>query len=449
MRRAWMLAAFALAGCSLIVPGEGDFTFDDLEDAGVDAGQDDGGPERDSGIDVDGGADGGPSCGAGETVCDGACVDTQSSLEHCGGCGNACAATDRCDDGSCYDPVVEVAAGYGHSCARRASGEVWCWGVNATGQLGDGTMLDRLTPVRVMELEGAAQIDVGWAFNRFALEHWWWSCARLQDGSVRCWGANGLGQLGDGTTERRLRPVHVSGLGAVQDVASGMISKNCAVSSDHQLYCWGGVDSATGMPVGPSPLTPDGVTGGWASDVELRIGEGGCAVGTDAGQVYCWGENGSGQVGDGSTMDRAAPVPVTGIAGAAALATAVVSSCALLHDGTVACWGRADRLGAGLGTMDPQPAPVAVPGLADVIDLDGFTETCAVHGPERRVSCWGDVTSEVEGLTGVLDVAVGSDHKCAVVDDGEVLCWGSNAVGQLGDGTTEDRAGPTPVIGLR
>ena len=122
MTRSWMLGSMVLlSGCSLIVPSPGDFTAD-LADGGQS--ERDGG--RDAGRDawVDPGTDAGPACEAGLTECDGDCVDIESELAHCGGCGNACAATDRCREGACFDPAVEVAAGPEHTCVRRASGQV-------------------------------------------------------------------------------------------------------------------------------------------------------------------------------------------------------------------------------------------------------------------------------------------------------------------------------------
>ncbi len=449
MRAIVMVAlALGLCGCSLIVTGPGDLRptagdggqgadgGEDRTDAGHDTGRDAG---RDAG--VDGGVDGGPTCEAPLELCGGACVDTESDLMNCGSCGNACAATDRCNAGTCYDPVVEVAAGLGYSCARRASGQVWCWGYNGQSTLGDGTNLGRVTPVRALNVEGADQVVTGVILGGFAAM---FSCARVAGGSVRCWGSNGRGQLGDGTTTARGIAVDVLGLGPVISVGVGGVGPSCAVSTDHQLYCWGGLDSL-GAPLPPSSLAPPGITGSWAAEVTMTANIG-CVLSTD-GQVYCWGNNASGQLGDGrTTTDLGAAVP--GISGPRALAVSTLAACAILGDGSVSCWGRADALGAGLGTMDPHPEPVMVPGLADVTALDGFAHTCAIHGTDRRVSCWGDTPVEVDGLTGAVDVAVGLDHYCAALEDGSVMCWGSNTYGQLGDGTTDDRTVPTPVVGL-
>jgi alpha-tubulin suppressor-like RCC1 family protein len=159
--------------------------------------------------------------------------------------------------------VAAVSAGGWHSCALTTSGGVKCWGLNAHGQVGDGTRTSASLPRDVIGLtSGVAAIAAGGSHT----------CALTTAGAVKCWGRNAEGQLGDGTTTESLTPVDVVGL------SSGVV----AIAA-----------------------------GGYHT----------CAL-TAAGAVKCWGDNGYGAVGDGSYADRSAPVSVTGLnSGVAAIAT--------------------------------------------------------------------------------------------------------------------------------
>lgn len=138
-----------------------------------------------------------------------------------------------------------------------------------------------------------------------------------------------------------------------------------------------------------------------------------CAVDTTY-QPHCWGDNGYGNLGDGTTDDSTAPVQPSGLAGVTAVGTGDAHSCAARSDGTVWCWGGNERGQLGDGTGNDSPLPVAV-----------------------------------SSLTGVLFIAAGGEHSCAILVDGSAYCWGANDTGQLGDGTTTDQLGPVPVMALQ
>jgi len=303
--------------------------------------------------------------------------------------------------------ATAIAAGYAHTCALTSAGAVKCWGRNGSGQLGDGTTSRRLTPVAVSGLVSGVQAIATGAAH---------SCALTSAGRVKCWGYNGDGELGDGTTSRRLTPVAVSGLaGGFQAIAAGE-AFSCALTSAGGVRCWGGSEyGELGDGTTTRRLTPVAVSGLASGVAAIAVGYLHTCALTSAGGVKCWGENDYGQLGDGTTTDRHAPVDVSGLAGGVtAISAGGGHSCALTSAGGVKCWG-SNYLGElGDGTTTRRLTPVGVSGLAG----------------------------------GVAGIAAGEAHSCALTSAGAVKCWGYNGYGQLGDGTTTDRHAPVAVSGL-
>ena len=282
------------------------------------------------------------------------------------------------------DSVRSVAAGWNHTCALTVAGAVYCWGWNAYGQLGDGTQgSNRLTPVPVAGLtSGVAAISAGYDFT----------CALTEEGDVKCWGDNSQGQLGDGTIQPRLTPVAVVGLpSGIQ--AIGASGHTCALTADGSIYCWGRNvkgqlgNGATSMRPNPRPVAVAGLPGPMRA-----ISAGGdhtCAI-TAQGAALCWGFNNMGQLGDGTLESRLSPVAVIGLPGeVASLSTGEYHTCASLTDGSAWCWGDNGEGRLGDGTTTDRRTPVAVAGLAAGVRgiSAGLSYTCAVTS--GGVRCWG------------------------------------------------------------
>jgi len=350
--------------------------------------------------------------------------------------------------------VVQVAAGDVHSLALRTDGSVWAWGENYSGQLGDGTFTTRTTPVQVTGLTGIIAIACG-------RNH---SLAVKNDGTIWAWGRNSDGQLGDGTFTNRSAPVQVTGLTGVISAAAGYYH-SLAVKSDGTVRAWGDNDGQLGDGTYTPRSTPVQVTG----LTGVIAVAGGCQHSLAAksdGTVRAWGVNTYGQLGDGTTIDRTTSVQVTGLSGAITVASGGGHSLAVKSDGTVRAWGDnwCGQLGDGT-SYNERLTSVQVTGLTGAIAVAGGHEHSLALKSDGSVRAWGGnycgqlgdgttidraTTVQVSGLTSNSSIAVagGNSHSLAVKNDGTARAWGYNGYGQLGDGTTTNRTTPVEVAGL-
>jgi len=352
--------------------------------------------------------------------------------------------------------------------AAPTTGRLAGWGYNAFGQLGDRTTNDSSVPVTVDvagHLTGKRLAAISAGRNH--------SCA-IADGAAYCWGANDESQLGTGNTSLSSTPVPVDTSSGLQGKTVTAISAgrrhSCAVA-DGSAYCWGDngfLQLGTESP-GRFHGSRCGLSGGVLAGKTVTAISGlyyhSCVLAD--GQPYCWGENDRGQLGDG-TSGPGSRVPVSVVLSGAlagktvtAIGTGRDHTCALAQ-GRAYCWGdnSVGQLGTA-GSGSPEPVPVATGVLAgkSVSDLSvGQNHTCVLA--DGNVYCWGDNsegqlgnptggpfaaaplpvdTSGVLAAKTVTAVDAGYGHTCAVAD-GQAYCWGSNALGKLGNNTTANSA---------
>ncbi|MBI4700441.1 MAG: hypothetical protein HY744_04610, partial [Deltaproteobacteria bacterium] len=308
-----------------------------------------------------------------------------------------------------------------HYCASLAGGDVWCWGYGEFGQVGNGTFEpNNVSPLEIIIGAVATGLDMGGGAAH--------SCAMLEHGCVKCWGDGSSGQLGNGTNADSLTPTLASGLGDTVSLAATGSQHNCALRADGTVWCWGanakgqlgdGTTSPSSVPVKVKVLAPT------VEQLFVAVATGqqhSCAVTAGHGQVYCWGWNAYGQLGDGTKIDRLQPVQVLEAPGLAPLQGAVMvqagggHTCALLSNGGVKCWGVNIYGQLGDGSVNPSLVPDKYVSFA---------------GGER-----------------VLTLGAGGSHNCAIRTDGKMQCWGLNASGQLGNGSKTNSLVPKDVLAV-
>lgn len=334
-----------------------------------------------------------------------------------------------------------------------------CWGGNNNGQLGNGSTVSSLVPVKVQGLGHATTaIVTGGQIT----------CAIQSSGSLYCWGDNRYGQLGNGTFTSSSSPVLVSGLSNVVSVSIGDPNV-CAALQDGSVKCWGDniyfVLDRTVATISNVPLPVVGL-----SDVKtVEVGSGqACALG-NGGTIKCWG-NFSGLTSGGSALDKLTPIVVPEVSNATSVSVGLYHACALLASGGVKCWGSNDHGQLGQdntlpGAPQSSQIPIEVAGLQAVELRAAVLSSCA-RLSSGEVRCWGYnidgalgnptpntyAIRSVVGVSTAIGITSKLGHVCALLQNKSIACWGWNNAGQLGDpslptgGSTAGIAfSPTPV----
>lgn len=344
-----------------------------------------------------------------------------------------------------------LTTGQYHTCGLISTGAAYCWGENSYGKLGDASTSGSQIPVPVYG---------GFIFTALTSGNYQ-NCGLTSAGAAYCWGRNDSGELGDGTTNHRVTPVAVQGGLAFATLTAGS-AHSCGLTTGHAAYCWGGnnfgqLGDGTQIP----RLTPVAVQGGllFASLTTMENYHT-CGL-TNAGEAYCWGHNGYGELGDGTTTQRLTPSAVQGGIVFAALAAGSLHTCGLTNAGAAYCWGYNVEGELGDGTTTGRVVPVRVQGgLVFAALTAGYNQTCGLTSAGAAY-CWGYnghgelgngntinrlTPAAVQGNLVFTALTAGVGHTCGVTSSGAAYCWGYNASGQLGDGTAIDRLTPVAVI---
>ncbi len=402
----------------------------------------------------------------------------------CDDASEACTCT---TEGSCF---VQVTAGMIHTCGLTVEGIAYCWGSNHHGQLGDGAggpSLSSHVPVMV----DTSVITGKRAFVQLSACHWH-TCGITADGLGYCWGRGDDGELGSGgsSLDNPLPiPVDTSGVTGAKtfkQIAGGMFH-TCGLTTSGYVYCWGsdyygqlGNGGYQEDSLVPIPVRAGGIDDGKSISQLMSGSEHSCVL-TALGEVYCWGDNRAGQLGDGEISQNShypVLVDTAGITGEKAFIQIQTGggsarTCGLTVDSIAYCWG-GDSFGALGNGGDSQssrvPVRVETSGVAGGV-FNKFTadvyHTCGLTH-EGLAYCWGSDEfgqlgdggssqdsqvpvqvdmSEVVGKRAFAQISAGGQHTCGVTKEGRVYCWGSDNTGQLGSGEGwEDSQVPVPVV---
>jgi alpha-tubulin suppressor-like RCC1 family protein len=376
--------------------------------------------------------------------------------------------------------TTAIATGADITCALTAGGKPYCWGLNGAGEIGDSTFTPSLVPSATLTKQTFVAIYAA-EFTVCALDHsgsaWCWgddpsqpgvpvsylytpqrvqapaafgsltvgrkfACGVDGGGNAWCWGENGHGQLGVGDTATHATPTRVKGGLHFASLQAGFFS-TCGLTTAGAAYCWG--DNFFGELGSGDTLAaaqPKRVAG---DHIYTSLSGGSthqCGVAVD-GSAFCWGTNASGQLGDGTGAARLVPTPVVGglkftLLRSHRANSIFAATCGVTTGGDVYCWGWNSKGQLGVDpflTRDPctslqPPGTNNVPGVV--------TNACSFH------------PIKVAGVAGAVAVDVGQAHSCVLTAAAQLLCWGQNTGGELGDGTGVNHSDPvSPVGGLR
>jgi alpha-tubulin suppressor-like RCC1 family protein len=294
------------------------------------------------------------------------------------------------------------------------------------------------------------------------------SVALKSDGSLWVWGAGDSGQLGLANLDPQPQPAQVTSLADVKAIAAGR-AHTLALKADGTLWSFGANESGQlGNGLTEPSSTPLPVSGGWSSSiVGIAAGDAFSLALTATGEVWAWGANTDGQIGDGTNDPRPTPVLLSGLPTVVAIAAGATHALALTNTGEVWAWGRnlEGELGDGTTQMRLVPQLVPFPGspAPSIADISAGARHSLAVDATGALWVWGSNDSRQLGLgppasrtsperltsvTSLAGVAGGDLHSLALSKAGEVLAFGRNIEGQLGDGTSQSRATAAPVLGL-
>ncbi len=355
---------------------------------------------------------------------------------------------------------VEISSGGNHTCGITSNGELYCWGQNSWGQIGDGNIGNfLLSPVRIGDPEMTySQVSAG-------TDH---TCAITSENKLYCWGKGDEGRLGAGDQSTQYLPTPIDPLTLYSQISAGD-RHTCGITTSGELKCWGsqsdgrlGNDSTTGFRGAPTSID--------VGNIYSQVAAGGshtCAL-SGTGSLKCWGKNTSGQLGNaqaGETTEfSASPVEVSGEGEYIYVAVGGEHSCAITSDNALKCWGNNSRgqVGDGQGADPNTPQHIAAGHLFAGL-ASGDEHSCAItltgelfcwgRGEEGQLGAGSGTSGEGPGNetipaqigVGYSSVTLGAMHSCGLSNDG-LKCWGGNSSGQLGTGSSTIHTRYTPDL---
>ena len=348
------------------------------------------------------------------------------------------------DTAETFDEIDASISGVGHhGCAISTEGALWCWGSGTSGKLGVGDLDSRKSPVQVGD-------ELNWHHISVSSSH---TCGVRDDGTLWCWGSSFSGQLGNGDADDEpfSSPEQV-GFDTNWRIVTSQSNSNCALRDNGTLWCWGQNNSGE---LGPGDenqvLTPQAVgddeSGDWTS---LSMGHR-YACGISDGELWCWGQNGRGQLGQGDDVSHDELRQVGDHGDWSSVSAGNYHTCAI-RNGQLYCWGHNNygQLGQGAGADEEiwEPTRVGADSNWDAVSA-GSGYTCAIRAG-GELWCWGQgwhgrlghgdeddhhIPRRVGEDQDWSQVSAGSGYTLALRDDGTAWGWGLNGSGQLGVGT--------------
>lgn len=328
--------------------------------------------------------------------------------------------------------VSQVSAGAFHTCARRSDGTLWCWGLNGVGQIGNGLSGPNETETRPLQVER----DADW---KSVTSGDFETCGIRQDGRLFCWGGLQLNPPSPLTPKQRSTASPWTSVAIGNNHSCGTVGLS--------VVCWGnGGELGTVSQEGTEEPTFV-MNGTW----QIAVGSAHelshtCAAG---GSLLCWGYNDDGRLGTGSTDESqhvATPTHVGTDADWQSVVAGLSHTCGIRDNGLY-CWGRNTKGEVGDGGFENRISPTRIGDARDWSSISSYASfTCGIRDP-GTLWCWGETPSSGFGISRVPTqvgretdwkrVSVGAYHVCAIRQSGELFCWGNNESGQLGDGTKQ------------
>lgn len=339
-----------------------------------------------------------------------------------------------------------MSAGGNVTCMKHSDDTARCWGFGNWGQLTNSGRESKFSPYP-LNLMGIYSVEVG-------ARH---ICAILMDSSVKCWGTASFGEIGTGvaSVSQQVTPQPVSITGVTQLALSEQFT--CALINDGSVKCWGyNYEGVFGNGTTMDSTAP--VNGPVGPFTQISANKNSvCGLMSDQ-TIKCWGNNSTGQLGTNDVVNYTTPMSVFGISNATQLASGDGFHCALLGDSSVKCWGAGTLGQLGTGTLGNYATPQTVQGVTGMAGLakgggGKANHMCAYSS--STVKCWGQnylnqtginntsigqvlSATDVLGVNNIVSVVRGTNHTCALKTDGKSMCWGDNKDGQLGFGFNLD-----------